>query len=343
MKGRWQLSLFFTLFLILVLIACSPVGDGVYEDGEGNDGQTVSATRSDPEQPVSSDDPTPEPTVLEPPSDDLIIDESAYVDGIFINIMESFPLQVSITIQGNLPDGCTIIRETAVERQNESTFLIAVITQRPKDAMCTEALVPFEEHVPLDVYGLSAGTYTVKVYAHQAELTFQQDNIIPGVGGCPQAEAGTRVFNELNDMIGIGFCFLYPDSFEPVSPSTPQKITIIGPNYGEEPAPRQAVVTIENEPAVGKDLETFVQEQVDTHGMYEAGLERGNITLGTRTDAIVVDGYRAQVSMRVVYVLHNGHFFTLTFAPADEILEQAYVDMERLYTLIISTWVFTEM
>jgi inhibitor of cysteine peptidase len=337
MKDRERLALFFTLFLVLMLFACSPVGNRVEDD------QTVSATRSDPEQPVSSDDPTPEPSVLEPPSDDLIIDESAYVEGISINIMESFPLQISVTIQGNLPDGCVTIRETPVERQNESTFLIAVITQRPKDAMCTEALVPFEEYVALDVYGLPAGTYTVKVYEHQAEFTFQQDNIIPGVGGCPQTEAGTQVFNEMNDMIGIGYCFLYPDSFEPVSPSIPQKITIIGPNYGEGPAPRQAVVTIENEPAEGKDLETFVLGHMDTLGMGEADLERGDITLGAMTDAIEVHGYKAQVSMRLVYVLFNGHFFTLTFAPADEELAEAYADMERLYTLMISTWVFTEM
>ena len=42
--------------------------------------------------------------------------------------------------------------------------------------MCIEALVPFEENVPLDVYGLPAGTYQVQVYNQSAEFTFDMDN-----------------------------------------------------------------------------------------------------------------------------------------------------------------------
>ena len=93
--------------------------------------------------------------------------------------MESFPLQVSVTVVGNLPDGCTDIREILAERKDDSTFQVKIITQRPVNAMCTEALVPFEEHVALDVYGLPAGTYTVIVYEYEVEFNFQQDNIIP--------------------------------------------------------------------------------------------------------------------------------------------------------------------
>jgi inhibitor of cysteine peptidase len=45
--------------------------------------------------------------------------------------------------------------------------------------MCTQALVPFEERVDLDVQGLPAGTYTVDVNGISDTFTFDADNEIP--------------------------------------------------------------------------------------------------------------------------------------------------------------------
>ena len=59
-----------------------------------------------------------------------------------------------------------------------NNFVIKLITIREKGSMCTQALVPFEINVPLDVYGLPACTYTVSVYDVTAEFIFRQDNII---------------------------------------------------------------------------------------------------------------------------------------------------------------------
>lgn len=101
----------------------------------------------------------------------------AIVDSIEIIFLESFPLQVIAVLRGNLPDGCTTIldAETAYE---ENTFRIQINTQRPDQAMCTMALVPFEENISLDVYGLPAGTYRVIADETYAEFTFTQDNTI---------------------------------------------------------------------------------------------------------------------------------------------------------------------
>ncbi len=130
-----------------------------------------------PDQSVSSDDPTPQPTA--PLNEaDYIMGEVGNVNEISIHIMESFPLQVSVTVRGSLPDGCTEIAESQVERE-ENTFTVQITTRRPKDAVCTQALVAFEENVPLDVYGLPAGTYQVKVYNQSAEFTFDTDNSLP--------------------------------------------------------------------------------------------------------------------------------------------------------------------
>jgi len=131
----------------------------------------------DPNQPVSSDDPSPMPTA--PLNEaDYLFDEVNMVDEISINIMESFPLQASVTVRGSLPDGCTEIAESEAKLE-DNTFTVLITTRRPKDAMCTQALVPFEENVSLDVYGLPAGTYQVEVYGLTDSFTFDMDNSLP--------------------------------------------------------------------------------------------------------------------------------------------------------------------
>jgi len=148
--------------LILAVSACSPTPD------------------IDLDQPVSSDD-TPVPTVV-PPSGEMEIHEMAGVDEVDVLLLESFPLQVNVVVKGNFPDGCTTIHRTETEFV-ENRFTVRIFTQRPADPMCTEALVPFEEVIPLDVYGLPAGIYTVDVYGTKSSFTFEQDNVLEEPGG----------------------------------------------------------------------------------------------------------------------------------------------------------------
>jgi inhibitor of cysteine peptidase len=131
--------------------------------------------------PVSSED-TPDPKeTLDPKK--FVIGEAAYIEMIDIVFLESFPLQVHAIIKGNLPDGCTTIQRHEVNRE-KNTFSIKVFTQRPVDAICTQALVPFEYVVPLDVYGLHAGNYSVKAYNAFGEFTFSQDNVQSDKDAC---------------------------------------------------------------------------------------------------------------------------------------------------------------
>ena len=86
----------------------------------------------------------------------------AVVENIDVRILESFPVQVQAVVTGYLRDGCTTI--TGVEAVSEgTTFRIRMSTERPADAMCTMALVPFDQVVPLDVAGLPAGAYQVAI------------------------------------------------------------------------------------------------------------------------------------------------------------------------------------
>lgn len=105
---------------------------------------------------------------------DVVIGE-AMVDSIDILILESFPVQIQVQVTGNLPDGCTELQEPVVT-QTDNTFTVDLPTARPSDALCTQAIVPYEITVPLDVEGLPAGEYTVDVNGVTGSFTLDVDS-----------------------------------------------------------------------------------------------------------------------------------------------------------------------
>ena len=139
--------------------------------------------------------PQGEPTSTTPSDaqEAKVITGTARVEAIEILILESFPVQVNVVARGNLPDGCTTIDRIEQER-DESVFVITITTVRPAEQMCTEALVPFEEVISLDVAGLKAGTYTVDVNGVRDTFELTVDNRLPDEGRVPGApgEDGAR-------------------------------------------------------------------------------------------------------------------------------------------------------
>ena len=86
----------------------------------------------------------------------------ALVDTFQVLVMESHPVQIALVIEGNYRDGCTELSEITQEVRGDR-IVIQVRTQRPKDAMCTQALVPFSERYRLDLTDIEPGTYTLEV------------------------------------------------------------------------------------------------------------------------------------------------------------------------------------
>ncbi len=109
---------------------------------------------------------------------DYVYDE-APVEDIEIMIMESFPLQASVHVTGYLPDGCTQLDEENIDvEKNGNTINVTLKTIRPKDEVCTLAIVPYEINIPLDIYGYEKGVYTVDVNGVTEEFELTVDNII---------------------------------------------------------------------------------------------------------------------------------------------------------------------
>lgn len=169
MEKRFMVFSFLLLIGALLLSACATTNVPVTETPSGVD-EPVNT-----EEPIIPDEPAT-PTKPAIPANKGAYEERVYVDSMQINLMESFPVQVSVTVDGNLPDGCTTIVESEAFMVDDSTFELHIYTERPQGVMCTQALVPFTESVTLDVYGLPAGTYTVNVYDLSDTFTLDVDN-----------------------------------------------------------------------------------------------------------------------------------------------------------------------
>lgn len=109
---------------------------------------------------------------------EYVYGEHATVESVEVLLMESFPLQAQAVVSGYLPDGCTELDEITVARDGD-TFVVTVGTRKlTGDVACTEALVPFEESVSLEIVGLDAGTYTVISQDQSATFTLDVDNVL---------------------------------------------------------------------------------------------------------------------------------------------------------------------
>jgi len=122
------------------------------------------------------------PVVTQPPAapPTLPAGGEATVESIEILILESFPVQVHVVARGYFPDGCTSV-DQIIHRREGNTFVVTITTARPAGVACTDAIVPFEEIISLDVYGLAAGAYTVTVNGVSGTFDLAVDNV-------PQAE-----------------------------------------------------------------------------------------------------------------------------------------------------------
>ena len=103
------------------------------------------------------------------------IPDIVVVQSLNLIFQETFPLELEIVITGTLPNACHSLDPFTVEQAGEQ-FTIP-LTSTPSDAIdCAPAPAPFQETVPLDIYGLSAGIYTVDVNRALARFELPIDN-----------------------------------------------------------------------------------------------------------------------------------------------------------------------
>jgi hypothetical protein len=114
-------------------------------------------------------------------NDNLSEGGKAFVDGLEVTVMKSFPVRVLAEISGSTSDACTNVNRVTSERSG-LTFNLKVITEKPEGVFCAQVLKPFERTIELDVFALPAGEYVVKAQDKEARFTLEALNILEDKG-----------------------------------------------------------------------------------------------------------------------------------------------------------------
>lgn len=94
----------------------------------------------------------------------------AGVERFDIAVLETEPVQIRVVVYGWMSDLCTTIRDFEQTRE-ENVIHLRIITTRPADAICAQAIKRFRETFPLETKDLPPGTYTLEVSGKTQEFT----------------------------------------------------------------------------------------------------------------------------------------------------------------------------
>lgn len=90
------------------------------------------------------------------------------IESVDIVVLESFPMQLHLTVRGYQPDGCDF--PVIVEQQREeNTVNVHVYREVPADVMCPMSLVSYEETIVLEET-FEFGTFTIQVNEFTVEI-----------------------------------------------------------------------------------------------------------------------------------------------------------------------------
>jgi hypothetical protein len=98
------------------------------------------------------------------------------VDSVDILVMESFPVQISAAVSGNLSVPCVQLLDPAVSFMGNTFIVVLAESTSGPGESCIALIEPFETSIPLDVLDLPAGTYTVDVNGVVSDFTLDVDN-----------------------------------------------------------------------------------------------------------------------------------------------------------------------
>lgn len=117
----------------------------------------TSPPRNDSMPPAS---PAPSQT-LPPPEGSTLTRESAFVNSVELLIRESFPPQVSLVVNGDLPTPCHRLRITVSQPDSENKITVDVYSVVDSKQACIQVIKPFEQSVDLGTF--PSGRYSVWV------------------------------------------------------------------------------------------------------------------------------------------------------------------------------------
>jgi hypothetical protein len=143
-----------TLAIALLATLLAACGGGGADPGAETTTTLPPTTTLDPEEPVDSGgdepitDPLPPGEIPDPrPPIPGNIDGAVTISNADLLIMESFPIQVSLRVDGEKPSPCHEVFWTAED--TGETIEVVMISQVNPDQSCAQVIEPFSISVPL--------------------------------------------------------------------------------------------------------------------------------------------------------------------------------------------------
>ncbi|MEX2143773.1 MAG: hypothetical protein WD740_04205 [Anaerolineales bacterium] len=86
---------------------------------------------------------------------------AVFIDSADLLIMESYPVQISLHIVGNLPTPCHEFWVSVGQPDDKNRIDATAWSESDPAAICAQVLQPFEENVSIPIAGQEDGTYSV--------------------------------------------------------------------------------------------------------------------------------------------------------------------------------------
>ena len=145
----------YILIFTVLLTACGPVSPISPVSPDSPVANSDDSSVISPGTPMSNDQYVPQP------GDTALTRGSVFLESSNILIMESFPVQISVNLKGNLPTPCNHLRTVIGKPDADKNIKIDLYSVIDPNTMCTEVLQPFDVNLPLGSF--PSGHYTILI------------------------------------------------------------------------------------------------------------------------------------------------------------------------------------
>jgi len=146
------------IVLFFMFNACAPATSEPNTDEPVTNESVIPIETATPQ--VDKPTPTPTPTLV----NSNLPHGNVYLDSAELLTQESFPLQFTLLLKGNLPTPCDQLRADVSRPDSENKISVNVYSIAKSDEICAQVLQPFEENFPLGSF--PTGHYTLWVNGH---------------------------------------------------------------------------------------------------------------------------------------------------------------------------------
>lgn len=151
---------------------------------------------------------------------------------------------------------------------------------------------------------------------------------------CPEATEGVVLYSNTED----GFCLLLPEKYaidDTLTTDNGTETAVYVESLMNVSEPKMFITV---EPANSRSLEDVTTEKQEEFADFEVMLSFGYMLDGVPANQF--DQLPGQDLNRQVVLVHNGHFYTLTFVPDDPSMGDVYDEMQTLYDTVMDSFSF---